>query len=56
MMLNYQHRITDFYVYATASPIHIGKTTSIWNVKIENKNNEIISQVVFTAMHKDIKN
>ncbi len=53
---NHIKSITEGYVYATASPIHIGKTTSIWNVKIENKNNEIISQVVFTAMHKDIKN
>ena len=44
----------DGFVFAKATPIHIGKSTSVWNVEITNENEDLISIVKFTAMHKDI--
>jgi len=52
---NHIKSITEGFVYATASPNHLGKTTSIWDVKIEDEMGNLISKIVFTAMHKDIK-
>ena len=52
---NHIKSITEGFVYATASPNHKGKTTSIWDVKIEDEMGNLISKIVFTAMHKDIK-
>jgi 1,4-dihydroxy-2-naphthoyl-CoA hydrolase len=51
---NHLKSIKDGFVYATAEPIHIGNSTSVWNVEIENENQELVSIVKFTAMHKDI--
>ena len=42
------------FVYATAKPKHIGKSTSVWDVQITNEGDQLISQINFTAMHKDI--
>ncbi len=52
---NHIKSITKGFVYATASPNHLGKTTSIWDVKIEDEMGNLISKIVFTAMHKNIK-
>ena len=52
---NHIKSITEGFVYATASPNHLGKTTSIWDVKIEDEMGNFLSKIVFTAMHKDIK-
>ena len=43
------------YVFATARPKHIGKSTSVWEIEIRNEEEELITLVEFTAMHKDIK-
>ena len=43
------------YVFATARPKHIGKSTSVWEIEIINEEEELITLVEFTAMHKDIK-
>ena len=43
------------YVYATARPKHLGKSTSVWEIEIVNEEEELITLVEFTAMHKDIK-
>ena len=51
---NHIKSITEGFVYAIASPNHIGKSTSVWNVKIEDEKENLISKIVFTAMHKDI--
>ena len=51
---NHIKSITEGFVYAIASPSHIGKSTSVWNVKIEDEKGTPISKIVFTAMHKDI--
>lgn len=45
----------DGFVYGTASPLHIGNSTSVWNVEITDEEDDLISTVKFTAMHKDIK-
>ena len=34
---NHIKSITEGFVYAIASPSHIGKSTSVWNVKIEDE-------------------
>ena len=43
------------YVFATARPKHLGKSTSVWEIEIANEEEELITLVEFTAMHKDIK-
>ena len=43
------------YVFATARPKHLGKSTSVWEIEIVNEEEELITLVEFTAMHKDIK-
>ena len=51
---NHLKSVKDGFVFAKATPIHIGKSTSVWNVEITNENEDLISIVKFTAMHKDI--
>ena len=51
---NHLKSVKDGFVFAKASPIHIGRSTSVWNVDITNENEDLISIVKFTAMHKDI--
>lgn len=51
---NHLKSIKDGFVYATAKPIHVGNSTSVWDVEITNENKDLISIVKFTAMHKDI--
>ena len=51
---NHLKSVKDGFVFAKATPIHIGKSTSVWNVEITNENGDLISIVKFTAMHKDI--
>tara|TARA_B100000886_G_scaffold320529_1_gene262051 strand:- start:67 stop:492 length:426 start_codon:yes stop_codon:yes gene_type:complete len=43
------------YVFAMAKPKHIGQSTSVWEIEIVNEEEELITLVEFTAMHKDIK-
>ena len=51
---NHIKSVTEGIVYAIASPNHIGKSTSVWDVKIEDEEGNLVSKIVFTAMHKDI--
>ena len=50
---NHLKSVKEGYVYATAKPKHIGKSTSVWDVQITNEEKHLISQISFTAMHKD---
>tara|TARA_B000000565_G_scaffold41761_1_gene27820 strand:+ start:2690 stop:3115 length:426 start_codon:yes stop_codon:yes gene_type:complete len=52
---NHLKSVTDGYVYAKAMPLHIGRTTSLWNVEITDEDNNMVCRVTFTAMYKDIK-
>ena len=31
-----------FWVYATAKPLHIGNTTQVWEIKIENEEGKLV--------------
>ena len=52
---NHLKSATSGFVYAKATSKHLGKTTSLWDVIVTNEDKEIVSSVVFTAFHKDIK-
>lgn len=52
---NHLKSVTDGYVYAKAMPLHIGRTTSLWNVEITDEDDSMVCRVTFTAMYKDIK-
>jgi len=42
---------TKGYVYAKAVPVHIGKSTSVWNIDITDDNGKQVAFSRFTAMH-----
>ena len=44
---------TDGYVDAKATPAHIGRATSVWNIDITNDNGKRVAFSRFTAMHKN---
>ena len=44
---------TDGYVYAKATPVHIGGSTSVWNIDITNDAGKRVAFSRFTAMHKN---
>jgi len=52
---NHLKSATEGFVYAKATAKHLGRTTSLWDVIVTNEDKEIVSSVVFTAFHKDIK-
>ena len=52
---NHLKSVTDGYVYAKAMPLHIGRTTSLWNVEIKDEDGNIVCRVTFTALYKNIK-
>ena len=52
---NHLKSASSGFVYAKATSKHLGKTTSLWDVIVTNEDKEIVSSVVFTAFHKDIK-
>ena len=54
LLANHLKSARNGFVYATAKPKHIGKSTSVWDVQITNEEDQPISQISFTAMHKDI--
>ena len=54
LLANHLKSARNGFVYATAKPKHIGKSTSVWDVQITNEEDQTISQISFTAMHKDI--
>jgi 1,4-dihydroxy-2-naphthoyl-CoA hydrolase len=44
---------TNGYVYARATPVHIGGSTSVWNIDISDDTGKRVAFSRFTAMHKD---
>lgn len=52
---NHIRTATSGHVFACAKAIHIGKSTSVWDVEITNDTDELISKITFTAMHKELK-
>ncbi|MDA9027934.1 hotdog fold thioesterase [Gammaproteobacteria bacterium] len=43
---------TDGFVYAKAMPVHIGGSTSVWNIDITDDTGKRVCYSRFTAMHK----
>ena len=43
---------TEGFVYAKAVPVHIGGSTSVWNIDITNDKGKRVCYARFTAMHK----
>ena len=43
---------TDGYVYAKAVPVHVGGSTSVWNIDITDDNDKRVCFSRFTALHK----
>ena len=46
---NHIKSISDGFVYATARPIHRGKTIQYWEIKVVNQKGELISLCKLTT-------
>jgi len=40
---NHIRQIRDGWVYGTATPLHLGRSTQVWDVKIVNESGDLIS-------------
>jgi 1,4-dihydroxy-2-naphthoyl-CoA hydrolase len=47
---NHIRMIREGYVIGTAKPIHLGKSTHVWNIEIVNEQNQLISTNRLTLM------
>jgi len=47
---NHVKGIKEGFVYAKAKVIHNGRTTQLWQIRIENKDEELISMVKLTTI------
>ena len=51
---NHIKAVTKGYVYGTATPFHLGKSTQVWEIKITNEENELvcISRLTMSVLNK----
>lgn len=47
---NHIKAVRDGYVYAKASILHKGRTTQLWQIRIVNEEDELVSLVKFTTI------
>jgi len=47
---NHVKSVKSGFVYATAKPIHLGKTTQVWDIKITDDDQRLISAVKLTTI------
>ena len=47
---NHVKSVKDGFVYATATVIHKGKTTQLWQIKIVNEDDDLVSLVKLTTI------
>jgi 1,4-dihydroxy-2-naphthoyl-CoA hydrolase len=47
---NHLRQVTEGFVYGKASPIHLGKTTQVWEIKITNEDNKLVNISRLTIM------
>ena len=40
---NHLKSVSEGFVYATAKPIHQGRTIQLWEIRVEDEQNELIS-------------
>lgn len=47
---NHVKSVKDGYVYARATALHNGRTTQLWQVRITNENDELVSIIKLTTI------
>ncbi|RRO14529.1 PaaI family thioesterase [Flavobacteriaceae bacterium 14752] len=47
---NHVKSVKSGFVYAKAKPLHLGKTTQVWDIKITDDDNRLISAVKLTTL------
>jgi len=47
---NHLKGVTDGYVYGKATPIHKGRTTQLWKIKVTDDNDNLISHCKLSTM------
>ena len=47
---NHLKSVSEGFVYAKATPIHKGRTTQIWEIKVTNENDNLISHCKLSTM------
>jgi 1,4-dihydroxy-2-naphthoyl-CoA hydrolase len=47
---NHIKGVKEGYVFATSKPIHIGKSTHVWNIEIRNEHGEMVCVSRLTVM------
>jgi len=47
---NHVKSVKSGFVYATAKPMHLGKTTQVWDIKITDDDKRLISAVKLTTI------
>ena len=52
---NHLKSISEGFVYATASPLHQGKTIQLWDIRVEDENSNLISICRLTTFKKSKK-
>ncbi len=50
---NHLRGVTGGYVYGTARPIHIGRSTHVWDIRIEDENKKLVCISRLTMAVKD---
>lgn len=55
---NHIKSATSGYVYGKASPVHVGRKTHVWDIRIVNQNNELvcISRLTVAVIDRGPKN
>lgn len=51
---NHLRAVKEGYVYATATPVHVGSTTQVWNIEIKNEQGKLtcVSRITMAAVKK----
>jgi len=47
---NHVKSVKDGYVYARATALHNGRTTQLWQIRITNENDELVSIIKLTTI------
>ena len=55
---NHIHSATDGFVWATAKPLHLGKSTHVWDIKILDDRDKLIcvSRLTVAILDKSLRN
>jgi uncharacterized protein (TIGR00369 family) len=47
---NHVKSVKEGFVYAHAKPLHLGKTTQVWDIKITDEQQRLVSAVKLTTL------